>query len=116
MLPSRLPHESTALLTSMTTNPSHILIARNSRGHNAAASLTSPIETHAAAAGIFRSSTTAATGSPPWHLEEVETDDIVSELSIDSSGDQSIEVDETFSKHSKFPGKVKIVVESTIFW
>lgn len=94
----------------MTTNPSHILIARNSRGHNPSASLSSPTETHAAAAGIFRSS-----GSPPWLLEEVQTDDIVSELDIDSD-DEAIEIDETFTKNSKFPGTVKIVVESTKFW
>ncbi|KAJ7594852.1 hypothetical protein C8J56DRAFT_1023330 [Mycena floridula] len=94
----------------MTTNPSHILIARHSRGPNPAASLSSPTETHAAASGIFRSS-----GSPPWLLEECETDDIVSELSIEDD-DEAIELDETFSKHSVFPGSVKIVVESTTFW
>jgi hypothetical protein len=96
----------------MTTNPSHILIARNSRNiNNPSASLSSPTETHAAAAGIFRSS-----GSPPWLLEEAtETDDIVSELSIDD-GDKAIEIDEAFTKHSRFPGTVKIVVESTTFW
>ena len=38
----------------MTTNPSHILIARGSRGHNPSAALSSPTETHAAASGIFR--------------------------------------------------------------
>lgn len=95
----------------MTTNPSHILIARNSRGpNNPSASLSSPTETHAAASGIFRSS-----GSPPWLLEECETDDIVSELSIESD-DEAIEIDETFTKHGSFPGTVKIVVESTTFW
>ncbi|KAG7098914.1 hypothetical protein E1B28_000811 [Marasmius oreades] len=95
----------------MTTNPSHILIARNSRGpNNPSASLSSPTETHAAAAGIFRSS-----GSPPWLLEECETDDIVSELSIDED-DEAIEIDETFTKNAQFPGTVKIVVESTTFW
>jgi len=95
----------------MATNPSHILIARNSRGpNNPSASLSSPTETHAAASGIFRSS-----GSPPWLLEECETDDIVSELSIESD-DEAIELDETFVKNSSFPGNVKIVVESTTFW
>ncbi|KAF8210148.1 hypothetical protein K438DRAFT_1809078 [Mycena galopus ATCC 62051] len=94
----------------MATNPSHILIARNSRGHNPSASLSSPTETHAAASGIFRSS-----GSPPWLLEECETDDIVSELSIEDD-DEAIELDETFVKNSVFPGTVKIVVESTTFW
>lgn len=95
----------------MSSNPSHILIARNSRGsNNPSAALSSPTETHAAAAGIFRSS-----GSPPWLLEECETDDIVSELSIDDDV-QAIELDETFTKNSPFPGSVKIVVESTTFW
>ncbi|KAK7035300.1 Rho-type gtpase-activating protein [Paramarasmius palmivorus] len=78
--------------------------------NNPSASLSSPTETHAAAAGIFRSS-----GSPPWLLEECETDDIVSELSIDED-DEAIEIDETFTKHAPFPGTVKIVVESTTFW
>ncbi|KAG6917423.1 hypothetical protein DXG01_002508 [Tephrocybe rancida] len=96
----------------MTTNPSHILIARNSRGpNNPSASLSSPTETHAAASGIFRSS-----GSPPWFLQECETDDIVSELSMSDDGDEAIEIDEAFTKHSRFPGSVKIVVESTTFW
>ncbi|TFK44646.1 hypothetical protein BDQ12DRAFT_673323 [Crucibulum laeve] len=96
----------------MTTNPSHILIARNSRGlNNPSALLSSPTETHAAAAGIFRSS-----GSPPWLLEECETDDdMVSEQSIEDD-EESIELDETFTKHSRFPGTVKIVVGSTTFW
>ncbi|KAJ6593820.1 hypothetical protein B0H19DRAFT_1205248 [Mycena capillaripes] len=92
-------------------NPSHILIARNSRGpNNPSASLSSPTETHAAASGIFRSS-----GSPSWLLEECETDD-VSELSIEDDDDEAIELHETFTKNSAFPGTVKIVVESTTFW
>ncbi|KAF8973324.1 hypothetical protein BDZ97DRAFT_1780831 [Flammula alnicola] len=95
----------------MTTNPSHILIARNSRGlNNPAASLSSPTETHAAASGIFRSS-----GSPPWLFEDCETDDIESELS-GTEEDEAIEIDETFTKNCRFPGTVKIVVESTTFW
>ncbi|KAJ2918509.1 hypothetical protein MD484_g1880, partial [Candolleomyces efflorescens] len=94
----------------MTTNPSHILIARNSRGHNPSASLSSPTETHAAASGIFRSS-----GSPPWKLEEVETADIVSQLSMEDD-EEPVELDETFTKDSSFPGTVKIIVQSTTFW
>jgi len=97
----------------MTTNPSHILIARNSRGQsNVSASLSSPTETHAAAAGIFRSS---AAGSPPWFIEGVDSEDAVSEVSVNDS-QEPIDVDEAFTKCSKFPGTVKIVVESTTFW
>jgi hypothetical protein len=92
----------------MATNPSHILIARNSRGASTpSASLSFPTETHAAAAGIFRSSS-----SPPWHVAQGDTDDLISEL----SSDDDIEIDETFTRHNKFPGTVKIVVESTTFW
>lgn len=96
----------------MSTNPSHILIARNSRGHNnPSASLSSPTETHAAAAGIFRSS-----GSPPWLLEECDNDELVTELNLYES-DQAIEIDDTFTRRNgRFPGTVKIVVESTTFW
>lgn len=96
----------------MSTNPTHILIARNSRGpNNPSASLSSPIETHAAAAGIFRSS-----GSPPWLLEECDNDDLVTELNLYES-DQAIEIDDTFTRRNgRFPGTVKIVVESTTFW
>ena len=95
-------------------NPPHILIARNSRGpntHNPSASLSSPTETHAAAAGIFRSA-----GSPSWYLEECESDEMASSLSTNGDMDDPIEIDETFTKSSKFPGNVKIVVESTTFW
>lgn len=95
----------------MSINPTHILIARNSRGHNnPSASLSSPIETHAAAAGIFRSS-----GSPPWLLEECDNDELVTELNLYES-DQAIEIDDTFTRTGRFPGTVKIVVESTSFW
>ncbi|EJF65486.1 hypothetical protein BD309DRAFT_966596 [Dichomitus squalens] len=95
-------------------NPPHILIARNSRGpntHNPSASLSSPTETHAAAAGIFRSA-----GSPSWYFEEYESDGMTSSLSTNGDMDDPIEIDETFTLTSKFPGNVKIVVESTTFW
>lgn len=96
----------------MTTNPSHILIARNSRSStNPSASLSSPTETHAAASGIFRS-----TGSPPWFLEEREMDSNLSSLNSDEDEDEGIEIDSTFTRHSPFPGGVKIVVEGTTFW
>ncbi|EMD37723.1 hypothetical protein CERSUDRAFT_50522 [Gelatoporia subvermispora B] len=94
--------------------PPHILIARSSRGPhtpNPSASLSSPTETHAAAAGIFRSS-----GSPPWYLEECESDEVVSSLSAEGDGDDPIEIDETFTRNARFPGTVKIIVESTTFW
>ena len=96
----------------MTTNPSHILIARNSRSStNPSASLSSPTETHAAASGIFRS-----TGSPPWLLEEREMDSNLSSLNSDEDEDEGIEIDNTFTRHNPFPGGVKIVVEGTTFW
>jgi hypothetical protein len=111
----------------MATNPSHILIARNSArgGPNPAGLLSSPIETHAAASGIFRSgnggATTTVIGSPPWLLEEVEVvggEDaaaaVVPELALEEGGE--IEVDPTFRENSSFPGRVKIIVESTTFW
>ncbi|KAM5538922.1 hypothetical protein V8D89_007417 [Ganoderma adspersum] len=94
-------------------NPPHILIARNSRGsntHNPSASLSSPTETHAAASGIFRSA-----GSPSWYLD-CESDEMASSLSTNGDLDDPIEIDETFTRTSKFPGNVKIVVESTTFW
>ncbi|KIM40046.1 hypothetical protein M413DRAFT_446194, partial [Hebeloma cylindrosporum] len=95
----------------MTTNPSHILIARHSRGlNNPAAALSSPTETHAAASGIFRSS-----GSPPWLFEDCEVDDIDSELSTEED-DEAIDINETFTKNCRLPGTVKIVVETTTFW
>lgn len=108
----------------MSTNPSHILIARNSRGgtnSSPSAALSSPTETHAAAAGIFRSSGPSAgrATTPNWFLEECETDDDELEsdmLSTDGDDNDPIELDETFTKASPLPGSVKIVVESTTFW
>ena len=94
----------------MATNPSHLLIARNSRNnHNPSASLSIATETHAAAAGVFRSA-----GSPPWTLQEHEVD-IAADVS-ESEDDASIEIDDTFTRHSQLPGTVKIIVESTTFW
>ena len=104
----------TVLGTACEMNPPHILIARNSRGpntHNPSASLSSPTETHAAAAGIFRSA-----GSPSWYLEECESDEMASSLSTNGDMDDPIEIHETFTRTSKFPGNVKIIVESTTFW
>lgn len=93
------------------SNPSHILIARTSRGLSGpSATLSSPTETHAAAAGIFRSA-----GSPPWSSEGCETDESISDLGTDEFEDP-IDIDPTFTKNAKLPGNVKIVVESTTFW
>ena len=95
----------------MSTNPSHILIARNSRGLNApAAALSSPTETHAAASGIFRSSSSAQ-----WLLEDCEQEEIDSELSADEE-EEGIDIDQTFTKNCKLPGSVKVIVSSTTFW
>ena len=106
------PHSVASDPNMLSTNPSHILIARNSRGpNNPSASLSSPTETHAAAAGIFRSS-----GSPPWLLEECDNDELVTELNLYES-ERAIEIDHTFTRNNgRFPGTVKIVVESTTFW
>lgn len=93
----------------MTTNPNHVLMTRNRGTHNPSASLSSPTETHAAAAGIFRS-----TGSPPWYLETGD-DDAISELSTDEEC-EPIEVDPAFTLRSELPGSVKVVVEATTFW
>ncbi|KAJ8523010.1 hypothetical protein ONZ45_g543 [Pleurotus djamor] len=70
------------------------------------ASLSSSTETHAAtAAGIFR-----APGSPLMALGRVR--DIVTDLSIESGG-LAIDRPGTFTRNSRFPGAVKIIVEST---
>lgn len=94
----------------MATNPSHILIARNSRNnHNPSASLSIATETHAAAAGVFRSA-----GSPPWTSQDHEVN-ITVDVS-ESEDDASIEIDDTFTRHNQLTGTVKIIVESTTFW
>ena len=101
-------------------NPSHLLIARNSRGHSSqpSASLSSPTETHAAAAGIFRSS--GLISPPPWDATagESSTDvDATSDLSsADEFEEEPIELDETFTRMGKLPGNVKIIVQGTTFW
>ncbi|KAG6816967.1 hypothetical protein H0H87_001281 [Tephrocybe sp. NHM501043] len=35
---------------------------------------------------------------------------------MDDDGEEAIEIDEAFTKNSRFPGTVKIIVESTTFW
>lgn len=95
------------------TNPSHILIARNSRSpnHSQSSSISSPEVETAPASGIFRSS-----GSPPWHIEETSSTEI-SDLEFASSEElEEVDIDETFTKCAKWPGNVKIIVENTSFW
>ena len=105
--------------TTMSTNPSHILIARNSRNsNNPSAALSSPTETHAAASGIFRSGSMSLNNSAPqWllELEECDADDAASALGS-AEGDDEVELDATFTRQCRFPGTVKIVVEATTFW
>lgn len=156
----------------MSTNPSHILIARNSRGGqggagghtaNHAPSPAAPTETHAAASGIYRSrnrgtasmhghrrstshggeragdttglsipgfgsgssgsgssSAGGNSGNQGWFLEELDSDDSVSAFGsgdeLGCNGADSVELDQTFTRQCRFPGTVKIVVESTTFW
>ncbi|KAF8530417.1 hypothetical protein BU17DRAFT_72940 [Hysterangium stoloniferum] len=98
---------------SNSTNPSHILIARNSRSssHAQSSSISSPEVETAAASGVFRSS-----GEPPWLLEECGSAD-VSELEFASADDlEDVAIDETFTRRAKWPGTVKIIVESVTFW
>ena len=108
----------------MITNPSHILMARNSRSQNT--SSLSPTETHAAAAGIIRSHAQSSFGprSAPvnsgWVLEECSSDEEdgrggTDGCDLDWNG-REIELDETFTKNAKFVGTVKIVVENSTFW
>lgn len=95
------------------STPSAVLVARSSRSPgNLSAALSSPTETHAAAAGIFRSSGS----SPPWEFEECREEE-VSELEIEEDAPEAaIELDETFTRRARYPGTVKIVVEKTTFW
>ena len=106
--------------TTMSTNPSHILIARNSRNsNNPSAALSSPTETHAAASGIFRSGSMClsnSASSPQWLLEECDADDAASALGSAEGDVGEVELDTTFTRQCRFPGTVKIVVESTTFW
>lgn len=127
----------------MSTNPSHILIARNSRGpNNPSAALSSPTETHAAASGIFRSSTSAGasgTSSGIGHtngggsgsrsasgglesvmswfpeIDTMDNDDPRLAYMFDDPY-AMIELDPTFTRQCRFPGTVKIVVQATTFW
>lgn len=101
---------------SVSTNPSHILIARNSNNYysvsrgpnNPSASLSSPIETH-----VHAAASASGAGVSPYPLSESEPDEGAEET---DGGEEDIEIDETFTKNAKFPGTVKIVVENRTFW
>jgi hypothetical protein len=97
----------------MSTNPSHILIARSSRSSQPHATLSSPTETHAAASGIFP----RTSSSPPWLIEDFGQELTIDELELDDDpATGAIEVDPTFRKEASWPGTIKILVEATTFW
>ncbi|KAI5121577.1 hypothetical protein M0805_000756 [Coniferiporia weirii] len=107
----------------MKTNPSHILIARNSRGpNNPSAALSSPTETHAAAAGIFRSGALAshsqhgAGSSGQWIIENSDSDSEHESSVLSDAPFEDVELDPTFTRTGRLPGTVKIIVEGTTFW
>ncbi|KAF8824963.1 hypothetical protein F5879DRAFT_810800 [Lentinula edodes] len=100
----------------MSTNPSHILIARNSNNYysvsrgpnNPSASLSSPTETH-----VHAAASASGAGISPYLLSESEPEEGAEET---DGGEEDIEIHETFTKNAKFPGTVKIIVENTTFW
>lgn len=121
--------------------PAHTLIARHPRTSMTHASLSSPTETHAAAAGIFPRPQAARSTSPTWQddlagpgaatpghlrqpsrslslsdLEEMEFAPPSGDGESDDGGSEPIEVDPTFRKDAQWPGTVKIIVEATVFW
>lgn len=125
----------------MTTNPSHILIARGSR-YNPSAALSSPTETHAAASGIFRnhaqpqsqtqsqqlgSSGPGASGhhhahsrggaSGQWLIDDSDANEDDGDENASEGGKlEDVQIDSTFTRAGRFPGSVKIIVEGTTFW
>ncbi|KAF8342194.1 uncharacterized protein EI90DRAFT_2988693 [Cantharellus anzutake] len=98
------------------SNPSHVLIARSSRSSQPVrhATLSSPLETHAAASGVFPRNST----SPPVVSYYASDDDSEDEGSTTDyrEHDEPIEVDATFREDARFPGTVKITVGATTFW
>ncbi|KAJ3767363.1 hypothetical protein FB446DRAFT_793267 [Lentinula raphanica] len=100
----------------MSTNPSHILIARNSNNYysvsrgpnNPSASLSSPTETH-----VHAAASASGAGISPYLLSESEPEEGAEEADV---GEGDIIIDETFTKDAKFPGTVKIIVENITFW
>jgi hypothetical protein len=59
-------------------------------------------------------------GNQGWFLEELDSDDSASAFGSGDeygvSGADSVELDPTFTQQCRFPGTVKILVESTTFW
>lgn len=124
----------------MTTNPSHILIARGSRGYNPSAALSSPTETHAAASGIFRNhaqpsnqnqaagsnvssnsghthSRSVGTSTSQWVIDESDANAGDEDEDASEIGKlEDVQIDPTFTRGGRFPGTVKIIVEGTTFW
>ncbi|KDQ15188.1 hypothetical protein BOTBODRAFT_158437 [Botryobasidium botryosum FD-172 SS1] len=98
----------------MTTNPSHILIARSSRSAPPHATLSNPTPTETHASGIFP----RVSSSPPWFLEveDKEVTDEEDENAEEQVASDPIEVDPTFKPDYSWPGSVKITVEATTFW
>lgn len=70
--------------------------------------------------GSGSSSAGGANGNQAWFLEELDSDDSASAFGsgdeIGGNGAQSVELDQTFTRQCRFPGTVKIVVESKTFW
>lgn len=66
------------------------------------------------------SSSAGGNGNQAWFLEELDSDDSASAFGsgdeLGSNGADSVELDQTFTRQCRFPGTVKIVVESTTFW
>lgn len=70
--------------------------------------------------GSGSSSAGGNNGNQGWFFEELDSDDSVSALGsgdeLGSNSADSVELDQTFTRQCRFPGTVKIVVESTTFW
>lgn len=70
--------------------------------------------------GSGSSSAGGNSGNQGWFLEELDSDDSVSAFGsgdeLGCNGADSVELDQTFTRQCRFPGTVKIVVESTTFW
>ncbi|KZO95562.1 hypothetical protein CALVIDRAFT_482720 [Calocera viscosa TUFC12733] len=111
-------------MTSVSSNPSHILIARSARSPTGP-SLSSPTENHTPAMGVFPHPhhSRRSVSSPSWaNVEDsgsgTEADSYEhvhhSESGMDDG--EEIEVDSTFRRDADWPGTVRINVENTTFW